>query len=72
MQGFIELTYSKPLHTGNTDLSPIGLLVCVGVGLEDEYVLYCLAVLSTKFGQSFHLLIMLGLYITNSIALTYN
>ena len=72
MQGFIELTYSKPLHTGNTNLSLIdSLLVGVGIGLEEKYMYY-LAVLTTKFGQSFHLLIMLGSSITNSMRLTYS
>ena len=69
----MKLTYSKPLHTVNTDLFPIdSLLVGVGVGLEEEYTLYCLAVLSTKLGQSFNLLIMLGTHITNSMTLTYS
>ena len=68
----IELTYSKPLLPGNTDLSAIdSLLIGVVVGLE-EYMLYCLAVLSTKFEQSFHLVIMLGSCITNSMTLTYS
>ena len=68
-----SLTVSKPLHTGNTNLSPIdSLLVCVGIRLEEKYMLYCLAVLTTKFGQNFHLLIMLGSSITNSMRLTYS
>ena len=58
---------SKPLHTGNTNLSLINrLLVGVGIGLEEKYMLYYLAVLTTKFGQS------LGLSITNSMRLTYS
>ena len=54
-------------------LSPIdSLLVGVGIGLEEEYMLYCLAVLSTKFGLSSHLFIILGSSITNSMTLTYS